>query len=189
MRTKRKEEPGLVSLLPCQLPADNGMFAIPAKAGMPSAPRLSEKTPPPVTASHTTAQPAQQTAFDLKGKRVVVVEDEGMTQLQLRRILRAEGLEVVGTASNGKEAAEVVLKQRPDLVLMDIRMPIMDGLEAARQILKDYRVCIVMLTAFSEEEYWQAAQEIGACGYILKPVTSELLIPQLAAALQKYSQQ
>jgi YesN/AraC family two-component response regulator len=118
----------------------------------------------------------------------VIAEDEGMTQLQLRRILRSEGMEVVGLAANGREALEIVLKKRPDVVLMDIRMPVMDGLEAARRILEYYPVCIVLLTAFSDEEYQQEAQKIGACGYILKPVTAEILIPQLAAALQKFSQ-
>src|SRR5690242_14654533 len=95
----------------------------------------------------------KQSVSVLSGKRVAVVEDEGITQLQLSRILRSQGLEVVGTAADGQEAVEVVLATRPDLVLMDIRMPIMDGLEASERILAEYPVCIVMLTAFSDEEY------------------------------------
>src|SRR5579862_7659350 len=74
----------------------------------------------------------EERAFSLEGKCIVVVEDEGMTQLQLRRILQAEGMLVVGRASNGREAIEVVLANKPDVVLMDIRMPVMDGLEASR---------------------------------------------------------
>lgn len=129
---------------------------------------------------------AQTVPMDLTGKRVVVVEDEGITQLQIRKMLRRQGLEVVGDAANGKDAIQVVLETRPDIVLMDIRMPIMDGLEASRRILAEYQVCIVMLTAFSEKEYQKKAQEIGTCGYVIKPITSETLMPQIEAAYRKH---
>lgn len=155
------------------------------EARMLAAPTLFESSRSARQSVHASEKP-EETAFDLTGKRAVVVEDEGITQLQLRRILRSEGVEVVGFASNGREAVEVVLKQRPDFVLMDIQMPIMNGLEAARHILKDYRVCIVILTAFSEEEYVQEAQVMGIGGYVLKPVTKETLLPQLAAALRYF---
>jgi YesN/AraC family two-component response regulator len=129
----------------------------------------------------------EETVVVLRGKRMVIVEDEGPTQLQLRRILQLEGMEIVGRAANGQEAIGVVLANKPDVVLMDIRMPVMDGLEASRRILAQYPVCIVMLTAFSDEEYLQEAQKIGTCGYILKPVSAETLVPQLVQALQKFS--
>ncbi len=67
-------------------------------------------------------------------------------------------------------------------------MPVMDGLEASERILAEYRVCIVMLTAFSEEEYQQRAQELGTCGYVLKPITAETLLPELEAAYDKFHQ-
>ena len=73
--------------------------------------------------------------MSLSGKRAVIVEDEGITQLQLRKLLRSEGIQVVGAASDGQEGVELVLKERPDFVLMDIRMPVMDGLEAMGRIL------------------------------------------------------
>jgi len=125
-------------------------------------------------------------ALSLLGKCAVIVEDEGITQLQLRKLLRSEGIKVVGTASDGQEGVELVLKERPDFVLMDIRMPVMDGLEATERILAEYRVCIVMLTAFSDEAYRQQATELGACAYVLKPVTVETLMPQLKAAYHKF---
>lgn len=125
-------------------------------------------------------------ATSLRGKRAVVVEDEGLTQLQLKKMLRSEGIEVVGTASNGKEGVEFVLRERPDFVLMDIRMPDMDGLEATERILAEYHVCIVMLTAFSDAGYRQRAEELGACGYVLKPVSIETLMPQLKAAYHQF---
>ncbi len=137
---------------------------------------------PPLVHHHKKADDA----LELAGKRAVIVEDEGITQLQLSRILRLEGLLVVGTATNGQEAIDVVLATRPDLVLMDIRMPVMDGLEATERILAEYRVCIVMLTAFSDEEYRKRAEALETCGYVLKPVTAETLMPQLKAAFEKF---
>lgn len=125
-------------------------------------------------------------AFDLRGKRAVIVEDEGITQLQLRVILRDKGADVVGAASNGADAIEVVRRTRPDFVLMDIRMPKMDGLEATRILTRDGEICIVMLTAFPEESLRKEVQESGACGYILKPITSDTLIPQLKSILQAW---
>jgi two-component system, response regulator PdtaR len=122
----------------------------------------------------------------LRGKRAVIVEDEGITQLQLKKLLRAEGIQVVGTASNGREGVEFVLRERPDFVLMDVRMPEMDGLEATERILAEYRVCIVMLTAFSDQEYRQRAGALGACGYVLKPFTAETLVPQLETAYRQF---
>lgn len=122
----------------------------------------------------------------LAGKRVVIVEDEGITQMQLRHILSHAGLNVVGSARDGRQGVETVLRERPDLVLMDIRMPVMDGLEATRQILDVYRVCVVILTAFSDEEYWEAATGMGVCGYVLKPVHAEGLLPKLASVFQLY---
>ncbi len=122
----------------------------------------------------------------LEGKRVVIVEDESITQMQLRHILSHAGLVIVGSAGNGQQGVEMVLRERPDIVLMDIRMPIMDGLEATRRILDDYRVCIVILTAFSEEEYWEAATGMGVCGYLLKPISAASLLPRLASMYQLY---
>lgn len=90
----------------------------------------------------------------LQGKRVVIVEDEGITQMQLRSILKRAGLVVLASAVDGVEGVATTLRERPDLVLMDICMPgPFDGLEAARRILAEYHVCIVMLTAFSDAEY------------------------------------
>ena len=123
----------------------------------------------------------------LRNKRVVVVEDEGITQIQLRKILTQAGLQVVGTATTAEEGIETVLREHPDLVLMDINMPgDLNGLEAAARILATERVCIIMLTAYSEEEYQQKAQDIGACGYVVKPINRDVLFPQVEAALRKF---
>ncbi len=117
----------------------------------------------------------------------MIVEDEGVTQLYLRRALTRAGMFVVGVANNGMRGIEVVLRERPDLVLMDIRMPgEIDGLEAARRILAEYRVCMVMLTAYAIEEYQAQAREIGTCGYLLKPISIELLVSVLEQAYTKF---
>ena len=119
----------------------------------------------------------------------MIVEDEGITQMQLRRMLKAAGLMVLASALNGAEGVEVVLRERPDLVLMGINMPgSCDGLEAARRILLEYHVCIVMVTAFSDEEYRTRAEDLNAYGYVVKPVIAESLIPQLEEALRKFHQ-
>jgi len=102
--------------------------------------------------------------------------------------LKNAGLKVVASAINGEQGVESVLRERPDLVLMDIRMPgSFDGLEAARRILAVYSVCIVMLTAFSDEEYQKQAEELKLCGYVLKPVTTESLIPKIEAAIRNFA--
>lgn len=126
----------------------------------------------------------------LRGKRVVIVEDEGLTQMQLRRILVLAGMQVAASAMNGPMGVAAALAEKPDLVLMDIRMPgEYDGLEAARRILEQVNICVVMLTAFAEPTYRARATEIGTCGYVTKPIDQDTLIPQLEAALIRFSAQ
>lgn len=108
-------------------------------------------------------------------------------QMQLKRILTQAGLVVVAIAGDGQTGVEAVLREQPDLVLMDVNMPVMDGLEAARQIMGVYRVCIVFLTAYATEEYQEEATGLGACGYILKPITAHALLPQLKQACARFN--
>lgn len=131
-------------------------------------------------------QHADATLIDLKGKRVVVVEDEGITQMQLHRILKRAGLIVAGEAFNGQEGITVALREHPDIVLMDIRMPIMDGLEAARRILEANPICVIMMTGFADREYQEQAEQIGASGYLQKPLTADILLPQMQAAYSRF---
>jgi len=141
-----------------------------------------EFVPLPSCTSPIAHNAATLNCASLQGKRVIICEDEGISQMQLKRALSISGMDVVGTARNGRDGVELALKERPSLILMDIRMPVMDGLEASRLILKHYQPCIVMLTAFSDSEYRQEAFEIGTAGYVVKPVTGETLLPQLEAA-------
>ncbi|HZT42609.1 MAG TPA: response regulator [Chthonomonadaceae bacterium] len=122
----------------------------------------------------------------LAGKRVVIAEDEGIISLQMDRILTRAGMRVVGKANNGSETVEIVLRERPDIILMDIRMPLMDGMQAAERILAEYRPCIVFVTAFGD--YQGQAKQIDACGYLVKPVTAQKLVPFLQEAYALWQQ-
>ncbi len=129
---------------------------------------------------------AQWITSTLAGKKVVIVEDEGITQLQLKKALTKAGLEVVGVAGSGESGVEEVLHERPDIVLMDIKMPgAINGLEATRRILAEFSTCVVMLTAY--ECFQQEALRLGACGYITKPVDSFSLMPALLKAFNRFS--
>ena len=101
---------------------------------------------------------------DLKGKHIAICEDEGVTIMQLVRVLTRVGLIVVGKTGNGQEGVSLVLQERPDLALMDIMMPGTDGLEATRQIMTQFSICIVMLTANSVTHHREQAHARGASG-------------------------
>ena len=121
----------------------------------------------------------------LPGMRTLTVEDEGITQMQLAKILKLAGMDHVGRAMSGPDGVALALKMRPDVILMDINMPgEYDGLEAARLILKEFRTCIIMLTAYTNSE--ERAREIGAHGYVVKPVDNNLLLSRIREALSNF---
>ena len=113
--------------------------------------------------------------------RVVIADDQALVRTGFRMILNARGIEVVGEAGDGAEAVDAVRRLRPDVVLMDIRMPTMDGLEATRRILAEPTDCrVLILTTFDLDRYVYAALAAGASGFLLKDVTPE----HLAAAVR-----
>ncbi|MBT2449592.1 response regulator transcription factor [Streptomyces sp. ISL-43] len=110
------------------------------------------------------------------GPRVVIADDQELVRTGFRLILTARGIDVVGVAADGVEAVSEVKRLRPDVVLLDIRMPRMDGLEAARRILAEAPECrVIMLTTFDLDQYVYAALAAGASGFLLKDVTPEYL--------------
>jgi AmiR/NasT family two-component response regulator len=130
--------------------------------------------------------PSSEAVGILRGKRVVIVEDEAITQIQLRKICVSAGMQVVGLAADGEQGVRKVLELRPDMVLLDINLPLLDGLSAAERMLKEVSACVVMLTAYDGEEYRQRARALGTCAYIIKPVTSSSLLPKLEAAFRRF---
>lgn len=121
-------------------------------------------------------------------RRVVVVEDEALIRMDIVEVLRENGFDVVGEAADGEAAIELTRELRPDLVVMDITMPKMDGLTAAEAIDKERLAPVVMLTAFAQPEFVARAVEAGAIAYVVKPFTPERLLPQIEVALSRHQQ-
>jgi DNA-binding NarL/FixJ family response regulator len=112
-----------------------------------------------------------------RGPRVVIADDQALVRTGFRMILAASGIDVVGEAADGAEAVAIVRERRPDVVLMDIRMPAMDGLEATRRVLAESPGCrVLMLTTFDLDRYVYDALAAGASGFLLKDVTPEHLV-------------
>lgn len=119
-------------------------------------------------------------------RRVVVAEDEALIRMDIVEVLRESGFDVVGEASDGETAIRLTRELEPDLVVMDITMPKMDGLTAAEAINKDRLAPVVMLTAFAQPEFVARAIEAGAIAYVVKPFTPERLLPQIEVALSRH---
>lgn len=121
-------------------------------------------------------------------RRVVVAEDESLIRLDIVEILRDNGFEVVGEAGDGETAVALATELRPDLVVMDVKMPQLDGISAAEQLSKDNIAPVVLLTAFSQKELVERASEAGALAYVVKPFTQNDLLPAIEIALARHQQ-
>ena len=117
---------------------------------------------------------------------VVVAEDESIIRLDLVETLRAEGYEVLGEVGAGDEAVALVEELAPDVVLLDIKMPGLDGLAAARRITEGRRTAVVVLTAFSQRDLVEEAREAGAMAYLVKPYQRDDLVPAIELALARF---
>ena len=118
-------------------------------------------------------------------RRVVVAEDETLIRLDIVEMLQDAGYEVVAEADNGQRAVELAREHRPDLVLMDVKMPVLDGITAAEQIASDRIAPVVLLTAFSQQELVERAREAGAMAYVVKPFTVDDLVPAIEIAISR----
>lgn len=131
------------------------------------------------------AQTKEQMAL---ARTVVIAEDEAIVRLDLREILEEEGYHVVGEAGRGDEAVALVREHRPDLVILDIKMPGMDGLAAAREISTELQTAVLILTAFSQRDLVDQARDAGALAYLIKPFQKEELLPALEVALGRFQE-
>lgn len=123
---------------------------------------------------------------DAMGIRIVIADDESITRMDIREILQNADYEVIGEAGDGIDAVELCDTLKPDLLLLDIKMPIMDGITAARLIHeKNPAIAIVMLTAYNDSQFVDKAGEFGVVGYIVKPVNEKTLIPTIKVAVRR----
>ena len=120
--------------------------------------------------------------------RVVIAEDEAIIRLDLKETLEEEGYSVVGETGRGDEAVELVRQLAPDLVILDIKMPGMDGLEAARAITAERGAAVLILTAFSQRDLIEEARDAGALAYLVKPFQKSELIPAVEVALGRFQE-
>ena len=121
-------------------------------------------------------------------RRVVVAEDEPLIRLDIVESLKEAGYDVVGEAGDGETAVRLVSELEPDVVVMDVKMPEMDGITAAEEIMKNRACAVVMLTAFSQRELVERASEAGAMAYVVKPFTPSDLLPALEIAMSRFTE-
>lgn len=120
--------------------------------------------------------------------RILLAEDETIIRLDLQKSLEGAGFEVCGAAKDGEEAVELARTERPDLAILDVKMPKLDGIEAARRILAERRIPIVMLTAYGQAELVSRAVEAGVFGYLVKPFRDGDILPAIEAARARHSE-
>ncbi|MCS7301141.1 MAG: response regulator [Fimbriimonadales bacterium] len=120
--------------------------------------------------------------------RIVIADDEPIILLDLRQMLEELGMSVVGEASDGRQAVEKVRALKPDLAILDVKMPEMDGIEAARILHEERLAPVVLLTAYSDSELIQRAKQAGVYGYLVKPFKQADLTPAIEVALARYQE-
>jgi response regulator NasT len=120
-------------------------------------------------------------------RRVVVAEDESLIRMDIVESLRDKGFDVVGEAGDGNKAVELAFTLKPDLIVMDIKMPDLDGLSAAEKIA-ELKIPVVLLTAFSQQELVTRAAEVGAMAFLVKPFSPQDLLPAIEIALSRHAQ-
>ena len=120
--------------------------------------------------------------------RVVIAEDEALIRLDLKEMLEEEGYEVAGEAADGQKALELASALKPDLVILDVKMPVLDGLSAAEQIAAKQTAPVVILTAFSQRELVERARDAGAMAYLVKPFTKADLVPAIEIAVSRFQE-
>ncbi|MDO4177780.1 MAG: response regulator [Phascolarctobacterium sp.] len=118
--------------------------------------------------------------------RVLVVDDESLIRMDIAEMLEDAGHEVVAEGENGEQAVELARKLTPDIVIMDVKMPVMDGITAAKVIDAEEIAPVLLLTAFSQDDIVDKANDAGVIGYLVKPIREEQLLPAMSIAVQRF---
>jgi two-component system, response regulator PdtaR len=129
-----------------------------------------------------------QPATSSPGRRVVIAEDETLIRMDLAEMLGEEGYDVVGQAGDGARAIELTEELRPDLVIVDVKMPVLDGIAAAERIAGQRIAPVVILTAFSQRELVERARDAGAMAYLVKPFSKSDLVPAIEMAVSRFAE-
>lgn len=124
----------------------------------------------------------------LKGLKILLADDEALIRLDLREMLTDAGHTVIGEAANGQEAVELAEKLQPDFIIMDVKMPVMDGLQAAEKIAESNIAPVLLLTAYSQQDIVEKATEAGVAAYLVKPIREEQLFPAMEIAASRFKQ-
>lgn len=133
-------------------------------------------------------QAAEADGSAAQRRRVLVAEDEALIRLDLVEMLREEGYEVVGEAADGEQAVSMATSLQPDLVILDVKMPKLDGIEAAGQITSERIAPVVMLTAFSQRDLVERAREAGTMAYLVKPFAKRDVVPAIELAVSRFAE-
>jgi response regulator NasT len=131
---------------------------------------------------------ANSDAIEARAKRVVVAEDETLIRMDLVEMLSEEGYEIVGEAGDGQQAVDLAVDKRPDLVIMDVKMPRRDGIDAAAEIASNRIAPVVILTAFSQRDLVEQARDAGAMAYLVKPFSKSDLVPAIELAAGRFAE-
>ena len=125
---------------------------------------------------------------EVANRRVVIAEDEALIRMDLAEMLAEEGYDVVGQAGDGEKAVELTESERPDLVILDVKMPKLDGIAAAERIAAQRIAPVVILTAFSQRDLVERARDAGAMAYLVKPFTKDDLVPAIEMAVSRFAE-
>jgi two-component system, response regulator PdtaR len=136
----------------------------------------------------TTDAPDAQSHVPPHTTRVVIAEDEALIRLDLKEMLEEEGYSVVGEAGDGETAVALAHEHRPDLVILDVKMPVLDGISAAERIAADRIAPVLMLTAFSQRELVERARDAGAMAYLVKPFSKSDVVPAIEMAVSRFTE-
>ena len=144
--------------------------------------------PEPETTSTASAETGGSEHVPPTTTRVVIAEDEALIRMDLKEMLEEEGYTVVGEAGDGQAALELAREHRPDLCILDVKMPVLDGISAAEKIAEESIAPVLMLTAFSQRELVERARDAGAMAYLVKPFSKSDVVPAIEMAVSRFTE-